>query len=46
MLFLRFFEMNTKKEAAGKLNYAIRWAGRLQQSGLKIVSESAEKYDE
>lgn len=45
MLFLRFFELNAIKESAKKLNYTIRWALTLQQAGLKIVSESAEKYD-
>ena len=46
MLFLRFFELKTIKESAETLGYITRWAGRLQQAGLKIVSESAEKYDE
>ena len=45
MLFLRFFEMNTIEETAAKLGYTRRWAQRLQQSGLKIISESAKKYD-
>ena len=45
MLFLRFFELKTIKESAETLGYITRWALRLQQAGLKIVSESAEKYD-
>lgn len=45
VLFLRFCEMNTCEDVTGKLNYSVRWVGRLQQSGLKNLSAAAEKYD-
>lgn len=45
VLLLRFCEMKTVNESAETLGYITRWTQRLQQMGLKIVSESAEKYD-